>query len=196
MLVENYSKRIFEYHPEAMRITVFFFAYQIKNFYDTIVWNDGPEFIAHHALTLATAWGGMFPPTCHYYVMFYFGMSEVSTGVLCLLANFDDVHGVKGLADAWPLGKVVLGGLFAVLFLICRVLMWSTYSYHYCRDVWQVLKSEDKRLDGRRAWLRYTFVSLALLSLLQIIWLGEIVRLGYAELKAMGFIADGTDSEL
>lgn len=196
LLAENFDKRVFKYHPEAMRITLFFFAYQIKNMYDTIIWNDGPEFIAHHLLTLATAWGGLNPPTCHYYVMFYFGVSEISTGVLCLLANFDDVHGVKGLAEAFPTGKIVLGGVFAVLFLICRVLMWSTCSYHYCRDVWYVLKSNDKRSEGRRTWLRYTFVSLALLSLLQVIWLGEIIRIGYAELKTMGLISEGANSEL
>eukprot|EP00429_Kryptoperidinium_foliaceum_P008134 CAMPEP_0176026978 /NCGR_PEP_ID=MMETSP0120_2-20121206/13225_1 /TAXON_ID=160619 /ORGANISM="Kryptoperidinium foliaceum, Strain CCMP 1326" /LENGTH=300 /DNA_ID=CAMNT_0017360183 /DNA_START=159 /DNA_END=1061 /DNA_ORIENTATION=- len=183
-----FENRVFKYYPEGVRLTLFFFGYQLKNTYDTIIWNDGPEFIAHHILTLATAWGALYPGTCHYYSTFYFGVSEISTGVLCLLANFDDVHGVKGLAEAFPLVKMVIGGIFAVLFVICRVLMWSTVSYYYCRDAWNALKSNDPRLQGRRTWLRYTFVSLALLSLLQIIWLGEIVRIGREEMIKSGFL--------
>jgi hypothetical protein len=183
-----YENRMFMYQPEAARITLFFFAYQIKNTYDTIVWNDGIEFIMHHVLTLFTAWGALVQGSAHFYVPFYFGVSEVSTAVLCLLANFDDVHGVPGLAAAFPLGKAVLGGVFAVLFIICRVFMWSTVSYYYCRDAWNVLSGSDPRLQGRKAWFRFTFVSLALLSLLQIIWLAEIFRIGKMELEKMGYI--------
>ena len=183
-----FENRVFKYQPECYRLTLFFFAYQIKNTYDTIYWNDGPEFIAHHVLTLATAWGALYPGSCQYYATFYFGVSEISTGVLCLLANFDDVHGVKGMADAFPLTKMAIGGLFAALFIICRVLMWSTVSFYYCRDAWNALKSGDPRLEGRRTWLRFTFVSLSLLSLLQIIWLAEIFRIGHEELVKSGFL--------
>jgi len=49
-----YEGRMFTYHPEAQRITLFFVAYQLKNTYDTIVWNDGLIFILHHVLTLFT----------------------------------------------------------------------------------------------------------------------------------------------
>ena len=183
-----YESRMFMYQPEAARITLFFFAYQIKNTYDTIVWNDGIEFIMHHVLTLFTAWGALVQGSAHFYVPFYFGVSEVSTAVLCLLANFDDIHGVPGLAAAFPLGKAVLGGVFAVCFIVCRVFMWSTVSYYYCRDAWNVLSGSDPRLQGRKAWFRFTFVSLALLSLLQIIWLAEIFRIGKMELEKMGYI--------
>ena len=125
----------------------------------------------------------------HFYVPFYFGISEASTAVLCLLANFDDEFGVKGLADAYPLGKVILGGLFAVTFVICRVFCWSTVSFYYCRDAWHALQNkEDPRVQVRSAWLKFTFVSLGLLSILQIVWLGEIVKIGKEELVNMGFL--------
>jgi hypothetical protein len=183
-----YENRMFKYHPEACRICLYFFAYQVKNTYDTIVWNDGPEFIAHHVLTLFTAWGALIPGTAHFYAPFYLGISEASTAVLCLLANFDDVHGVKGLAEAFPIGKVFFGAIFAVTFLTCRVLMWSTVSYYYCRDCWNALSGNDPRLVGRKTFIRFTLVSLSLLSLLQILWLGEIVRQGKEELGKMGFL--------
>eukprot|EP00529_Nitzschia_sp_RCC80_P031194 CAMPEP_0113497674 /NCGR_PEP_ID=MMETSP0014_2-20120614/30754_1 /TAXON_ID=2857 /ORGANISM="Nitzschia sp." /LENGTH=363 /DNA_ID=CAMNT_0000391625 /DNA_START=219 /DNA_END=1311 /DNA_ORIENTATION=+ /assembly_acc=CAM_ASM_000159 len=187
----TYEDRMFKYQPEAARICLFFFAYQVKNTYDTIVWNDGPEFIAHHVLTLGTCWTPMVFGGAHAYVPFYFGVSEISTAVLCLLANFDDVHGVPGLADAFPMMKVILGGLFAVLFIVCRVFSWSTVSYFYCKDAWNALNNgSEAQLMNRKNWFRYTFVSLSLLSLLQIIWLAEIARVGKEELEKVGLNDD------
>ena len=49
-----YEGRMFTYRPEAQRLTLFFVGYQLKNTYDTLVWNDGALFIAHHVLTLFT----------------------------------------------------------------------------------------------------------------------------------------------
>jgi hypothetical protein len=49
-----YEGRMFTYSPEAQRITLFFVSYQLKNLYDTLVWNDGALFIAHHFLALFT----------------------------------------------------------------------------------------------------------------------------------------------
>eukprot|EP00533_Pseudo-nitzschia_delicatissima_P001746 CAMPEP_0116079488 /NCGR_PEP_ID=MMETSP0327-20121206/1168_1 /TAXON_ID=44447 /ORGANISM="Pseudo-nitzschia delicatissima, Strain B596" /LENGTH=304 /DNA_ID=CAMNT_0003570115 /DNA_START=146 /DNA_END=1060 /DNA_ORIENTATION=+ len=182
-----YEGRMFTYHPESQRVVLYFVAYQLKNTYDTIIWNDGALFIAHHILALCTTVGAL-QGKGHFYVLFYFGISELSTGVLCLLANFDDEHGVVGLGVAFPLVKVILGGIFAALFVICRAVMWSTISYYYCRDAWNVLKGSDPRKKGHELWFRYTFFSLSILSLLQIIWLGEIARVGHEELKGMGFI--------
>ena len=55
-----YEGRMFTYQPESQRLTLFFVAYQIKNTYDTIVWNDGPLFVAHHVLTLFTTVSDLF----------------------------------------------------------------------------------------------------------------------------------------
>jgi hypothetical protein len=183
-----YENRMFKYHPEACRICLYFLAYQVKNTIDTVIWNDGPEFIAHHVLTLFTAYGALIPGSAHFYAPFYLGFSELSTAVLCLLANFDDVHGVIGLADAFPMGKVVSGVLFAVIFFICRVVMWSSVSYYYVQDAWNALSGNDPRLVGRKTYVRFTLVSLSLLTLLQIVWFGEILRKGKEELEIMGFL--------
>jgi hypothetical protein len=183
-----YENRMFKYHPESCRICLYFLAYQVKNTIDTIVWDDGPEFIAHHVLTLFTAWGALIPGSAHFYAPFYLGFSEISTAVLCLLANFDDVHGVKGLAEAWPMGKVVCVVVFALTFFLCRVVMWSSVSYYYVQDAWNALSGNDPRLVGRKTYVRFTLVSLSLLTLLQIIWFGEILRKGKEELEIMGFL--------
>ena len=184
-----YDNRLFQYHAESARVILLFIGYQVKNSYDTIIWNDGILFIAHHILAFGTAWGALFPGAAHYYAPFYLGYSEFSTAALCLLANFDDDFGVRGLAAAFPMTKVVLGAFFAVSFIVCRVIIWTTHSVYYLQDVLACLKNkEDPRLVGRKAWLQFTGFSLSLLSLLQIIWLGEIFLTGKRELEAMGFL--------
>jgi hypothetical protein len=40
-----------------------------------------------------------------FYATFFLGLLEVSTAILCVLANFDDEYGVKGLRDALPMVK-------------------------------------------------------------------------------------------
>eukprot|EP00980_Cylindrotheca_fusiformis_P016181 scaffold4809_cov116-Cylindrotheca_fusiformis.AAC.5 len=173
-----YDNRLFKYYPEAARITVIFLGYQIKNAYDSIYWGDDALLIGHHILAFFVALGGVFPGCVHYYVPFYLGMSEISSVALSVLVNFDDEHGVKGLGDEFPIAKAAIGAIFAVLFIVFRVFMWSTVSYFYCRDVWNVLGTNDPRLEGRKTYLRFTAVALGLLSLLQVIWLAEIFRTG------------------
>lgn len=36
------EQRMFTYHAASFRIALFFWVFQLKNLYDTIVWNDGP----------------------------------------------------------------------------------------------------------------------------------------------------------
>lgn len=77
-----FDQRLFTYNPAAFRLSLFFFWYQIKNSIDTVLWNDGPEFIFHHVFSLITAWGAMTPGCGHFYTVFFFGLSEISTAVL------------------------------------------------------------------------------------------------------------------
>ena len=188
-MTKAYENRMFKYQPEAARISLFFLSYQLKNMYDTIVWDDGALFIAHHVLTLGTIYGALWPGAAQFYAPFYFGISEFSTGVLCLLANFDDEHGAVGLADAFPMAKAVLGGFFAFTFIMCRVVMWCTVSYYFVPDAWNAIKgTKDPKFAGHIPWCKFYMVSLSLLSVLQVIWLGEIFRVGYVEMKSMGIL--------
>lgn len=171
----GYESRLFTYHPAAQQVLLFFFAYQTKNMFDSIVWNDGPIFIIHHLLSGAAAWGGMYPGCAHYYAIFFMGISEISTAILCMLANFDDEHGVVGLGDAFPLAKVGLGALFAVAFVICRTILWPFATYYFMRDATNAIKADTPQSRSRRGWLRLFVFSCAGLTVLQVLWLGQIV---------------------
>jgi len=184
-----YKSRLFAIHPEATRIATFFFWYQVKNSYDTIVWNDGPEYIFHHVFSLFTSWVAIGPFFAHFYAVFYLALCEISTCVLCLLANFDDEHGVPGLGEAFPLTKLAVGAAFVVLFIICRCIAWPVYAYYFFNDATQAFKEMDDRLTRERQWwLRFLNISLSSLSFLQIVFLAQIFMIGKEELTRMGFV--------
>jgi TLC domain len=181
----GFEARMFMHQPAAFQICLFFTSYQIKNLFDTILWNDGPEFIAHHIMCMFVAYGTLFHGIAHFHAPFYFGISEISTAILCLLANFDDAHGVPGLADAFPQGKVVLGALFAVAFIVCRVFLWVFFSYYFVTDALLAINKTDSSRDAARPWVKIFLGSLTGLSVLQVIWLGQIIMVGMEEYQKM-----------
>ena len=184
----GYDRRLFTYHPAGFRIALFFFFFQVKNLWDTIMWNDGPEFIFHHVLSLAAGWGGMYPGLAQFYGIFFLGLSEISTAVLCVLANFDDEHGVKGLGDAFPMVKVAIGAAFVCLFILCRTIMWPIASYYFVRDARLALKSHSPRAEACKGWIYLFIVSLSGLSVLQVAWLVQIFVIAKKEFEAIGLI--------
>lgn len=186
----GYMNRLYKVHPESIRIGLFFFWYQAKNFYDTIVWNDGPEFIFHHVLSLVTAWVCLGPFFVHYYAVFYLALCEVSTCILCVLANFDDKHGVPNLGDFFPITKIVVAVLFVTSFIFCRCIAWPIFAYYFLQDTRLAFaQPDDPRLTpSRKYWLSFLCVSLISLSILQIAWLGQIFIMAKLELEKTGFL--------
>ena len=185
----DYQNRFYTYVPEGQRILTVFLAYQVKNLYDAIVWSDGPEFCAHHVVSGIAAWGAMYPGLGHCYAIFYMGVSELSTMVLVVLANFDDTgHGVAGLAEAFPGAKIFWAAVFVVFFVICRCVMWPIVSYYFIVDALAALKNEEDKKAKKyplRLWFYAWIFILGSLTLLQFVWLGQIVYMGKAEIDKM-----------
>jgi len=169
-----FDKRFFTYIPEVQQILTFFVVFQAKNTYDTIVFNDGPEYLVHHVLALMAAWSGMYPGGFHIYGLFFMGISEISTFVLCLLANFDDQHGVVGLGEAFPALKISVGLLFVITFIICRVIMWPFFAFHFIRDGWNALKNKSPQSEERKVYIWALLISNIGLSLLQVLFLQSL----------------------
>ncbi|KAL3817199.1 hypothetical protein ACHAXA_007742 [Cyclostephanos tholiformis] len=182
MCESRFEERIFKYHPGSQRLVLLFFVYQVKNMHDTIYWNDGIEFVLHHILAGMAAWGGMYPGCCHFYALFYFGFSEISTAVLCLLANFDPVYGIPGLGDAFPKTKLILGALFVISFVICRLVLWPFTTYYFARDTMMAIKSDVPRANGRRGYLWIIYCCCVGLSLIQLLFVVMIVKTGKEEI--------------
>ena len=185
MSPSTYKQRMYTYHPAAQQTLLLFLAYQIKNTYDSWVWNDGIVFIFHHLFSGATAWGAMYPGGCHMFAIFFMGISEVSTCILCMLANFDDEFGVVGLGDAFPKTKLVMGVVFAVAFIVCRCVLWPICTYHFLKDTKLALECDSELAQRRKGWIKLFRYSSVSLSVLQVIWLGEIIMTLKRELDKM-----------
>jgi hypothetical protein len=179
----DYKTRLWAYIPGAHNTLLMFAAYQVKNLSDTFVWNDGALFVVHHVLSFLAAWGAMYPGCGHTYALFYMGVSEISTTVLVILANFDDDLGVMGLADAFPNLRMFWAVAFALTFIVCRTIMWPFVSCFTCKDLLLAAWSPtDTRAAEIRGWL-YGFVAiLVVLTQLQFLWLGQIFYMGWVEL--------------
>jgi hypothetical protein len=183
---KGYAKRLWTYNAEGFRIFVFFFAYQFKNLWDAYVWNDGPEFIFHHTVSIITSWHGMYPGLGQIYAVFFMGLSEISTATLVLLANFDPTLGVDGLAEAFPLTKIICAVAFVVTFVTCRNVMWPYAGWHYWKDSLEALANpKDKLAKANSGILKRTLFVLVSLTFLQFLWLGQIFVMGYQEIQNM-----------
>ena len=126
--------------------------------------------------------GGMFPGCCHFYAIFYFGFSEISTAILCLLANFDPKYGIAGLDEAFPKTKLILGGLFVLSFIVCRLILWPYATYFFARDTMRAMKSNVPRVHGRRGYLRIIYCCCVFLTLIQLLFVAMIVQTGKEEI--------------
>ena len=69
--------RIYVYLPRFVSLCVTMGAFQVKNLFDTIIYGDGPEFVAHHLVCIFVAWGAISGDFLHLYGIFFFGFSEV-----------------------------------------------------------------------------------------------------------------------
>lgn len=125
-------------------------------------------YLVHHAVTFFCAVCALHP-FLHHYASFYLGMSEFSTGLLCLYLCFDDDNKLK---SRFPTSTTVLGILFAINFIIFRVLLWFFFSYHFWIDLLNLYSVG--RIHSYAAYGVYAVGNIGL-TLLQLMWLGEIL---------------------
>jgi len=178
--------RIYSHVPQSHYILTCFLAYQIKNTYDSWVWNDGILLMIHHALALCATWAGLYPGVAQIYGVFFMGVSEMSTVSLCLLATFDDDLGLTGMAEAFPTAKLVIGAVFVVTFIIFRILLWPIFTYHILNDTKLVLERDSEKLSFSSKVAIFAIVrSCQALTFMQVLFLGQIFWMGYLEISKM-----------
>ena len=181
----GYESRIFNYHPASQHLLLVFTAYQIKNLYDSIIFDDGIEFVFHHIFAGIAAWGAMHPGYAHFYAIFFMGISEISTTILILLSHFDEKFGIVGAAEAFPVAKVIVAIAFVISFLICRTILWPYASYYFVKDAMRAINSNSPKAEGRRGLLKMAMFSLSGLSVLQVAWLFQIFIMAKKEIDLM-----------
>lgn len=178
--------RLYAHVPEFQKLAASMAAFQLKNLVDTVVYKDGALFFVHHLITIVAAVAALHP-FAHFHGTFFMGVSETSTTLLAFLVNFDKVHGVPALEANYPKTRLAVGTLFAASFVLVRAIMWPFFSYFFIRDCLLVI-DQGQAHDLVVVWL--FVVMLAILSVMQVLWLGEIAVTIYREVVAPLFKAD------
>ena len=111
-------------------------------------------------------------PFLHHYAAFFLGISEVSTGILCAYLIFDEKSGSSLLIKRFPTTHMIVGVLFAINFIIFRVVLWFYFSYHFWLDLIAVWSYE--LLHSQAAVVFYGIGNFGL-TVLQLVWLVEIL---------------------
>ena len=178
----GYEQRMFAYNPAGFRVALFCFAYQVKNLVNTFFWEDGSHHLLHHGICLVATWGVMYPGCAQFYAPFFAGITEISTFFLCLLSLFDDAHPdgyyhSYGLSAALPKTKLGIFIGFAITVLLCSI-VWPVMIYFIIKDCYFALQKGSPYSHGRR-WILITVMATACLSVLQIVWLYQVIRIAF-----------------
>jgi len=171
-------ERLYASYPDFQRLAAVMAAFQLKNIADTLYYKDGVVFLVHHVITVVVALCALYP-FAHFHGTFFFGVSETSTTLLALLANFDKDHGVPALETGYPATRKIVGGLFALSFLVVRGVMWPFFSYFFIDDCLAVLANGHAH---DTLVVKGFIAMLATLSVMQLLWLGQIGHAIYTEL--------------
>lgn len=107
-----------------------------------------------------------------FFVATYFGHNFI------ILFNYSKI----GLDDVLPMTRVVVAVAFVVAFIICRALLWPFITYYFCKDVFAALAADSKEAKAHKKWLWTFVITLTGLSVLQVIWLGQIILLTREEI--------------
>lgn len=171
VLIARGVGRSYHYIAGAQRLILFHSAYETKNFCDSLIHNDGVIFLLHHLSTFILTIFAL-NPFLHVYCIFFLGISEISTSILCVLVCFDADHGVAALGKNFPTLMKILGVAFAVCFVFFRVVLWPYVSFEFFQDGLELLRTGTAHKD----YVVYTFLACNVgLTLLQFLWLTEIV---------------------
>merc|ERR1712032_692102 len=93
------------------------------------------ESIMHHFLTATLAFFSLYP-YCHYYGTFFLGLAEL------VVVPLNVVEACEVLGDTGPAYKISQA-LFALGFIIVRVVWWPIVSYAFWKHSLQTLQSDD-----------------------------------------------------
>jgi hypothetical protein len=183
------SARLYAYSPMSQRLVLFTLSFQSKNLIDTIVHNDGFVFVVHHVATGLLAVLAL-RPYLHLYAPFFFGISEISTLWIGVLVMFDENHGIKELGERFPNVMSFTGVVFAVKFILLRIVVWPLVCLHFWRDGLAQLGYYGNDTGGgslessvgkgvapmhsKAVVLLFLVVNIGLTSL-QVLWLKEII---------------------
>jgi len=129
------QERFYGFSEPNAKITRLTVAYELYNTLAVILLAEyrTPAFVGHHATCLILGLMSLHP-FCHYYGLFFFGLTAISSVPLATA----ELLQICGLEQAQELCRV----LFCVLFLVFRTCYWPLESYKYWVDALACLNGD------------------------------------------------------
>jgi hypothetical protein len=154
--------------------------YQVFSLGTSFLWSDvlgGPQMVFHHCAVIILSLLSFYP-FAHYYILFFIGMAEASTFILCCVDVF---RNLEELQKAFPAVNTCLRVTFALSFFFFRWIMWIPASFFFVSDCVELIRTGKQHSN----WTVGIFIpgNIAL-TILQILW-GKII--GKTLLKVIGF---------
>lgn len=166
--------------------------YELYNVIDAYLFGTW-VYVAHHLVAFACGALAVVYTYCQLYGIFFLGLSEVSTAVLCIVVLFetDQGQGVAGWNERYPVFRLAIGGVFVVLFTVFRLILWPWVSWHFWVDSLGVLAAETKdesmvSVEHPFAVVMFYLACNVALTLLQAVWGAEILK---TSAQALGLLA-------
>ncbi|CAM9673426.1 unnamed protein product [Chrysoparadoxa australica] len=128
------------------------------------------EMVAHHIIAVGLAYQLLRDEYCHYYAVFFLGLTELSSVPLSVVDIFKHF---RELGDKYAGLNTALRLAFAVLFLLVRCIWWPLVSVQFYQDTFE---SFSKGTVHDTGVVLFFLVSNILLTLLQWYWGFLIVR--------------------
>lgn len=171
--------RLFAHLPEAEFIAAVCFSFQVWDFFISL---SIPEhrtaiMLTHHFLAATVSWFSIRYQVLHYYGVFFLGLSEFSSIFLIFVDLSNYYPPTPGsLYDEFI--AAIAGPLFAISFIVYRVILWWPVSLRLFRDVSAVVRSgQAEKLRPGHSWVLYVFLAINIpLGLLQLYWFTIILE--------------------
>lgn len=141
-------ERMYSRLPWSQRCVEVMFAYQLYDFAAGffIAELQTVDMFAHHIMAGSLAFFALYP-YAHAYVLFYFGIVELSS---VILTGAELVELFPKFDRDYPAVRATLQGAFAVSFIIIRLLMWPYMLFFFWSDNYVLVQTGGSFYRSKR----------------------------------------------
>lgn len=166
--------------PEGEAIASICFTFQFWDFFISLLLPEHRTLLmlAHHLMAAAVSWCAVRYTCLQYYAVFYLALSEVSSIFLVWVDLAQYFPPQPGTAFDTVIG-ILCGPLFALSFILYRVIYWWPISLQLFRDIYHVFYTTGSvyKLRPGKEWVLYIFMGCNIpLGLLQLYWMTIILQ--------------------
>jgi len=167
-LFTNSIDRLYKFNMAGQDIAKVQLAFQFFNFLVTLFESElanRPVMLVHHAVTASLAWFGTYHATyLHYYSLFYYGLSEISSIPLVFVELF---RYFPGFAEKNRIADIGCKAIFFFCFIYFRLVLWSIVNFSFWKDTLSTLADQKSHCPAVAV---YFLAANLILSGLQFYW--------------------------